>query len=288
MAPNKVLLAINAGSSSVKTSVYLVEQAQVPKLVASVSVSGIASQSPKLAIGYGAGSDRGGAATPREASVDSHDAAAKLILETLLQDDKVREVQSQEDISVVVHRVVHGGTLSSGKRVTQDTYHELEAISDLAPLHNGPALSIMQSCMRTLPSADNVAFFDTHFHKTMPQHVYTYPIRPDAVTSRSKLGLRKYGFHGISYAFVSQACAEFLAKDSSSLNLIALHIGSGVSACAVRRGQSWDTSMGLTPLDGLPGATRSGSVDPRYVRPCQCVTTSTSLVRKDTTRGSLC
>lgn len=271
MAPNKVLLAINAGSSSVKTSLYLVGQSHGPELVDSVNVSGITSQSPKLSVEYAAAGSRGGdgdTATPREESarsVDSHDAAAKLILETLLQDDKVREVQSQEDISVVLHRVVHGGTLSSGKRVTQDTYHHLEAMSDLAPLHNGPALSIIQSCMRTLRGADHFVYFDTHFHKTMPQHVRTYPIRQDLVTRKSKLGLRKFGFHGISYAFVSQACAEFLDKDSSSLNVIALHIGSGVSACAVKNGQSWDTSMGLTPLDGLPGATRSGSVDPRYV-----------------------
>lgn len=96
----------------------------------------------------------------------------------------------------------------------------------------------------------------------MPAHIYTYPIDP-AIARKNQL--RKYGFHGISYQFITTAVAGFLAKSPRDLSLIALHLGSGASACAIKHGRSWDNSMGLTPLAGLPGATRSGSVDPRYV-----------------------
>jgi acetate kinase len=128
--------------------------------------------------------------------------------------------------------------------------------------HNGPALSLVQAVTKQLPKAKNVAFFDTSFHSTIPKHISTYPISPE-IAARNKL--RKYGFHGISYAFITRTVAEFLHKSPSELNIIALHLGSGASACAIKDGKSWDTSMGLTPLAGLPGATRSGSIDPSLV-----------------------
>ena len=114
--------------------------------------------------------------------------------------------------------------------------------------------------MQALPKAKNIAFFDSSFHATIPDAVRTYAIDPK-VAKRNKL--RKYGFHGISYAFITRAVAQYLNKSESETSLIALHLGSGASACAIRNGKSLDTSMGLTPLAGLPGATRSGDVDPR-------------------------
>jgi acetate kinase len=144
--------------------------------------------------------------------------------------------------------------------ITKDAYHHIEALSDLAPLHNGAALGIVESCIRKLPDTTNIACFDTQFHMSLPPHVYTYPINQERAR---KNGLRKYGFHGLSYSFITRSVAKFLQKDVSQLNIIALHLGSGASACAIKGGKSWDTSMGLTPLSGLPGATRSGSVDPR-------------------------
>ena len=128
--------------------------------------------------------------------------------------------------------------------------------------HNAGALAIVRACVHALPSARNIAFFDTSFHVTMPAHITTYPISPEVATKNK---LRKYGFHGLSYAFITRNCATYLQKPVEKTNLIMLHLGSGTSACVVRGGKSWDNSMGLTPLEGLPGATRSGSVDPSLI-----------------------
>lgn len=116
--------------------------------------------------------------------------------------------------------------------------------------------------MNALPKATNVACFDSQFHHTMPEAVRTYPINQKIAKAN---GLRKYGFHGISYAFITRSVAAYLQKPEEQTNIIALHLGSGASACAIKNGKSLNTSMGLTPLTGLPGATRSGDVDPSLV-----------------------
>uniref|UniRef100_A0A1Y1KA20 Probable acetate kinase n=1 Tax=Photinus pyralis TaxID=7054 RepID=A0A1Y1KA20_PHOPY len=174
----------------------------------------------------------------------------------------MREITSKNDLAIACHRIVHGGDYTESRTITRDTYHHLEKLSDLAPLHNGAALGIVESCIKQLPGAINVACFDSQFHATIPPHISTYPINPDIA---EKNRLRKYGFHGLSYAFITRSVAKFLQKDANQVNMIALHLGSGASACAIKAGKSWDTSMGLTPLAGLPGATRSGSVDPSLV-----------------------
>jgi acetate kinase len=156
---------------------------------------------------------------------------------------------------------VHGGDYSSAQLITKETYHHLEDLTDLAPLHNAPALEIIKACMEDLPSSKNIAVFDTQFHQTIPEHIRTYPINQEIA---KKNGLRKYGFHGISYQFITRNVAEYLGKKVEDTSLIVLHLGSGASAGAIRNGKSWDTSMGLTPVAGLMGATRSGSIDPRY------------------------
>jgi len=125
--------------------------------------------------------------------------------------------------------------------------------------HNAPALTIVKAVSSLLPHAKNIAYFDSSFHSSMPAHIYSYPIDPE-VARKNKL--RKYGFHGISYSFITHAISTHLAKPSNEVNIIALHLGSGASVCCIRKGRSLDTSMGLTPLAGLPGATRSGSIDP--------------------------
>jgi acetate kinase len=155
---------------------------------------------------------------------------------------------------------VHGADYDHAKIINEDTYKHLEELSDLAPLHNGAALAIVDTCTKQLPRAANIACFDSQFHATIPPHIRTYPI--DQKIAKKNF-LRKYGFHGISYSFITRSVAQFLRKEPSQLNIIALHLGSGASACAIKDGKSWDTSMGLTPLAGLPGATRSGSIDPR-------------------------
>lgn len=257
----KVILCVNAGSSSVKISAYTADKSASPQQIAEAQISGLTAPPAKLKYSrYGksvAKDERAGGN-----KVDSQDAAFSLLLNTLIDDGELREIGSKRDILIVCHRIVHGGDFTDSRIITQDTYHQLEQLSDLAPLHNGAALGIVELCMKELPDATNMACFDSQFHTTIPAHIATYPINPD-VAKNSRL--RKYGFHGLSYAFIARSVAEFLSKDMANLNMIALHLGSGASACAIKGGKSWDTSMGLTPLAGLPGATRSGSIDPRYV-----------------------
>jgi acetate kinase len=260
----KIILAVNAGSSSVKVSVFAGERDQSPRQLAEAQVSGLTAPPAKLDYTRGQVVVAKGRQVQGGAELRSQDDAFALVLQTLVEDDGLPEIRSRDAIAIVCHRIVHGGDYAEAQIISDETYHHLEALSDLAPLHNASSLAIVRSCMRKLPSATNVAYFDSQFHASLPEHIRTYPI--DQTIAR-KNGLRKYGFHGISYAFITRSVAEYLGKPRAELNLIALHLGSGASACAIKAGQSWDTSMGLTPLAGLPGATRSGSVDPRYALP---------------------
>ncbi|POR36492.1 Putative acetate kinase [Tolypocladium paradoxum] len=256
----KVILSINAGSSSVKISVYSADKNAAPRQIADTQVSGLTA--PPAQLKY----SRSGRSIIKDKTVDGHvqsqDDAFKVLLETLIDDAELREVGSKGDVAIACHRIVHGGDYDDSQVITKETYHHLQELSDLAPLHNGAALTIVDSCIKQLPDAINVACFDSQFHVTIPPHISTYPIDQDIAKNNR---LRKYGFHGISYAFIARSVADFLGKDLDELNMIALHLGSGASACAIKGGKSWDTSMGLTPLAGLPGATRSGSVDPSLV-----------------------
>ncbi|CAG9968612.1 unnamed protein product [Clonostachys byssicola] len=255
----KVIFAVNAGSSSLKISVYSAEDRNAtPREIANAQVGGLPSPNAKLT--YTRGDEN--IYKSHQVNAESQDDAFSIILNTLLNDQKLDKVKSKSDIVITCHRIVHGGKYESAQIITKDTYHHIEALSDLAPLHNGAALGIVESCIRKLPNTTNIACFDTQFHMSLPPHVYTYPINQERAR---KNGLRKYGFHGLSYSFMTRSVAKFLQKDVSQLNIIALHLGSGASACAIKGGKSWDTSMGLTPLSGLPGATRSGSVDPSLV-----------------------
>ncbi|KAK0672829.1 putative acetate kinase [Cercophora samala] len=256
----KILLSVNAGSSSVKVSVYYVEFGQAPVQIAEAQISGLTSPPPTLKY------VRDGKTVIKAKEVDDgmegQRDAFSLLLETLINDEDLPQIKSKEDVGIVCHRIVHGGDYSKPQLISSETYQHLEALNDLAPLHNANSLEIVQLCIRALPTANNVACFDSQFHSTIPEHIRTYPINRDIARSNK---LRKYGFHGISYAFITRSVGEFLGKKPEELNIIALHLGSGASACAIKGGKSWDTSMGLTPLAGLPGATRSGSVDPSLV-----------------------
>ncbi|KAL2256684.1 hypothetical protein VTK26DRAFT_1310 [Humicola hyalothermophila] len=254
----KIILAINAGSSSVKVSVYMAEQSQTPVQVAEAQVSGLTA--PPVALKY---QRRGKAVIENQETneeVNGQRDAFSLILKTLVEDQELPEITTKDDIGIVCHRIVHGGDYKKPQLISKDTYQYLEELNDLAPLHNAISLGIVHMCLEGLPAARNVACFDSQFHSTIPEHIRTYPINQRIAQNNR---LRKYGFHGISYSFITRATAEFLGKKPDEVSLIALHLGSGASACAIRDGKSWDTSMGLTPLAGLPGATRSGSVDPR-------------------------
>lgn len=259
---SKIILSINAGSSSVKISIYTARAGESPKQIAETQIDGLTAPPPKLKYVRGDKSIFKGKEVHEK--IDSQDEAFKYMLNQLIDDKDLQEISKKEDITHACHRVVHGGNYETARIITKDTMHQLEALTDLAPLHNASALAIVESCVKVLPNTKNIAYFDSQFHHSLPEHVRTYPINQDIAKAN---GLRKYGFHGISYAFITRSVAEFLGKDEKDTSIIALHLGSGASACAVRNGQSWDTSMGLTPLAGLPGATRSGSVDPSYVSP---------------------
>lgn len=253
-----IILSVNAGSSSVKVSVYSVQtQGHSPVQLAEAQVAGLTA--PPANLTYSRASER---TTDQEIpGISSQEDAFEHILNHLVRDDGLTEIGTKDSITHTCHRVVHGGDYPDAHIIDAETYHHLEDLTDLAPLHNASALAIVKFCARSLPKAKNIAYFDSSFHSTIPEAVRTYPIDPEVAKNR----LRKYGFHGISYAFITRTVAEFLGKDVTETSLIALHLGSGASACAVRRGKSIDHSMGLTPLAGLPGATRSGSVDPSLI-----------------------
>jgi acetate kinase len=255
---SKIILSINAGSSSVKISVYSASHEQEPKELAETQIDGLTAPPPQLKY------IRDGKSIAKDQKIDSKVSTQKeafqYMLDELINDKDFSEINKKEDIAIVCHRVVHGGDYDAPKVINNDTYHHLEALTDLAPLHNASALEIVKFCIKDLPGTRNVAVFDSQFHQTIPEHICTYPINQEIA---KKNGLRKYGFHGISYSFITRSVAGFLGKKYSETSLIVLHLGSGASACAIKNGKSMDTSMGLTPLAGLPGATRSGSVDPR-------------------------
>ncbi|MEY3561597.1 MAG: hypothetical protein RL068_749 [Actinomycetota bacterium] len=161
------------------------------------------------------------------------------------------------------HRVVHGGSkFSAPTMVTQAVLSEIDALTNLAPLHNPGNAAGIRGAMAVFPDLPQVAVFDTAFHQSMPASSYRYAI--DARLEQ-EFGIRRYGFHGTSHAFVAAKTAEFLGVEYNQLNAIILHIGNGASACAVKNGKSFDTSMGLTPLQGLVMGTRSGDIDPAIV-----------------------
>ncbi|KAJ8108224.1 hypothetical protein OPT61_g8322 [Boeremia exigua] len=253
----EIILAINAGSSSVKISVYKTSENKpdVPEQLAEASVDGLTAPPAQLKYSRGGETIKG----KELEGISSQKDAFTYILEYLTQDKGLPELNNKDDIHFTCHRVVHGGDYPRSQVIDKETYHHIEELSDLAPLHNAPALSIVRAVADILPHAKNIAYFDSSFHNTLPEHVCTYPI-DQSVAKKNKL--RKYGFHGISYSFIVDAVSAYLKKPVSELNIIALHLGSGASACCIRGGKSIDTSMGLTPLAGLPGATRSGSIDP--------------------------
>ena len=162
-------------------------------------------------------------------------------------------------IDAVGHRVVHGGSrFPTPTRIDDDALQGIESLNPLAPLHNPAALLGIRAMLDALPSVPNVAVFDTSFHATIPAHAHTYAIDRDVA---ERYGIRRYGFHGTSHRYVTHRTAQLLGRPVDDVNLIVCHIGNGASVTAVQGGRSIDTSMGLTPLEGLVMGTRSGDID---------------------------
>ena len=172
-------------------------------------------------------------------------------------------IDSLEEISAVGHRLLHGGEKISETVIIDDKVIEvLEECCDLGPLHNPPQIKGIQVIQNEMPNVPNVGVFDTAFHQTISEEKYIYPIPYEYYR---KYGVRKYGFHGTSHMYVSRRYAELINKDIKELKIVTCHLGQGSSICAVDGGKSTDTSMGLTPLGGIPMVTRSGDLDPSVV-----------------------
>ena len=172
-------------------------------------------------------------------------------------------IDSLDEISAIGHRLVHGGEkINKSVVITDEVVDVLKECIDLAPLHNPAGIIGIEACKKVMPGKPMVGVFDTAFHQTMPKERYIYPIPYEYY---KKYGIRKYGFHGTSHMYVSQRLAEIVGKDISELKIVTCHLGQGSSICAVEGGKSVDTSMGLTPLAGIPMVTRSGDLDPSVV-----------------------
>ena len=194
-----------------------------------------------------------------EGDMPNHKAAVKFVIDALT-DPEHGVVKDINEINAVGHRIVHGGEeFNESIVIDEDVITAVEKCSDLAPLHNPANLIGIEACKQLMPEVPMVGVFDTAFHQTMPAKAYLYGL-PYEYYKKHKV--RRYGFHGTSHKYVSYRAAEFLGKDVSELKTIVCHLGNGASICAVDGGKSVDTSMGLTPLEGLVMGTRSGDIDP--------------------------
>ncbi len=190
------------------------------------------------------------------------DEAIEFVLE-VLQKPEYELIKSLDEIGAIGHRIVHGGEMFSQSVLIDDkVIEEIEKCIDLAPLHNPAGVAGIRAAKKVLPGIPMVAVFDTAFHQTMPTKAYIYQIPYRYYTSYK---IRKYGFHGTSHRYVAQRVAELMGEESDNLKVINCHLGQGASICAIDGGKSVDTSMGLTPLAGIPMATRCGDIDPAII-----------------------
>ena len=192
----------------------------------------------------------------------THEEAIDFTLKQLINPE-YKVIDSLDEISAIGHRIVHGGeTFKNAVIVTDEVIQGIKDTQELAPLHNPAAIMGIKACQKVMEGKPMVVVFDTAFHQTMPKERYIYPIPYEYY---KKYGIRKYGFHGTSHKYVSQRLAEIVKKDVKDLKIVTCHLGQGSSICAVEYGKSVDTSMGLTPLAGIPMVTRSGDLDPSVV-----------------------
>lgn len=197
-----------------------------------------------------------------EKPMSNHKVALEIVLDALL-DEKHGAIKSLDEINAIGHRVVHAGEKFSDSVVIDDeVMNALNECIELAPLHNPPNIMGIEACKELMPSTPQVGVFDTAFHQTMPKSSYIYPIPYELY---EKYGVRRYGFHGTSHKYVSQRAAEILGVKLEDINMITCHLGNGASLAAIKNGKSIDTSMGLTPLEGLAMGTRSGDIDPAII-----------------------
>lgn len=240
------ILCVNAGSSSLKFQ--LVEMPE-EKLIISGYIEKIGQKDSFWTTKINGEKIRG------EKYLKNHKEAASVLIDELL---KHKAVESLDEIKGVGHRVLHGGEkYSDSVIITDEVIQDIKDLTKLGPLHHPGNLAGIEAMQKALPGVPMVAVYDTAFHQTMPRVNYMYPVPMEWYT---KYGVRKYGFHGTSHKYITLKMKEKLGKDD--VNLIICHIGSGASISAIKEGKCYDTSMGITPLDGLMMGTRSGAIDP--------------------------
>lgn len=248
------VLVINCGSSSLK---YQLINTQTEEVLASGLCDRIGIQGGQF--NY---KPKNGEKTTRDVDMPDHEVAVKLVLNALI-DPNDGILKSLDEIKATGHRIVHGGEhFTQSALVNDEVIRHIEECSDLAPLHNPAHLLGIRACQHLMPNKPMVAVFDTAFHQTMPPRAYIYGLPYEYY---EKYKIRRYGFHGTSHSYVSKRTAEFLGIPLENSKIITCHLGNGSSICAVENGKSIDTSMGLTPLEGLVMGTRSGDLDPAII-----------------------
>ena len=245
------VLVINSGSSSIKYQLIDVDAEHAAAAGVIERIGEATAQATHT------GQD---GTTTTEPVVPDHETGMDLVLRLFEQHGPHLNPAT---LRAVGHRVVQGGDVFAEPAIIDDhTCEVIEDLSDLAPLHNPPNLAGIHAARKAFPDTPHVAVFDTSFHQTLPEAAYTYAIDRDVATKNK---IRRYGFHGTSHKYVSELTAELIGKPLEETNTIVLHLGNGASATAVRGGRSVETSMGLTPLEGLVMGTRSGDIDPAVV-----------------------
>ena len=245
------ILVINCGSSSLK---FQLIDSETEKCIAKGLCERIGIEGSRITY-----TPDGGEKEQTVTPMPDHTEAIRLVLEALTN-EKTGVVKSLDEIGAVGHRIVHGGEkFAASTIITDEVMKAIEECNDLAPLHNPANLIGINACKKLMPATPMVAVFDTAFHQTMPEEAYMYGLPYEYY---EKYKIRRYGFHGTSHSYVSRKAAEVLGKKYEDLKIIVCHLGNGASVSAVKNGKCVDTSMGLTPLEGLIMGTRSGDIDP--------------------------
>lgn len=245
------IMAVNAGSSSLKFQLLEMPEETV---ITEGLFEKIGLEDPHFKIKYN------GIKEEEDVQIQNHSDAVAMLLQVLVEKKIVSKL---EDISGVGHRILHCGEFyNDSVLLTEESIQNVASVNDLGPLHNPANLMGVAAFMKALPGVPNVGVFDTSFHLTMEKEAYMYAVPYEWY---EKYGIRKYGFHGTSHKYVSREAAKFLGEPIEKLRLITCHMGNGVSLAAVKYGKCVDTTMGLTPLDGVPMGTRSGTIDPAVV-----------------------
>ncbi|MDD2968577.1 MAG: acetate kinase [Lachnospiraceae bacterium] len=248
------ILVINCGSSSLK---YQLIQSDTEEVLAKGLCERIGIDGGMMVHQAGQGEK-----IKKPLEMKNHTVAVKEVI-AILTDPEIGVISSLDEIGAVGHRIVHGGEKFSHSTVlTEEVLREIESCNDLAPLHNPANLIGIRSCQEIMPDVTMIGVFDTAFHQTMPRKAFLYGIPYEYY---EKYKVRRYGFHGTSHEFVARRAAEILGKEFEACKIIVCHLGNGASISAVKNGKSIDTSMGMTPLEGLIMGTRSGDIDPAII-----------------------